>query len=1111
MKLALTVVVSYSKTIEVSKKYLTQNRLYQFTETTISAMTSSHQIPAVLNNSNMFNQSQADYLLQTVAESTLNLLIVEDMTEDIELMVLSLESGGVNFTYDTAQTATACRELLENSKYDAVLSDYRLPGFNGLEVLRLMQEFKQEIPFILVTGSLGEEAAVECIKAGMTDYVLKGRLFRLPTVLERSLQEFKMRRQQQEAIAKIERQAKREAIVNRIVQAMRETLVLDEVLQTTADQLHEALEINGCTILQPDAGNNISVRYISKAAVARERLLGVNCEIAQHYRCGLARGETVAIADLSTLQPSLQASAELFGFQAIAIAPLLYQKSFLGGICLYQCDRARAWSAEELSLLAVIADRCAIAIHQAELYQQAQTELAERKRAEARVRGIQQQLAAIAANIPGSVYRVVLHPDDTTSMPYMSPGAREVTGLDPAAAMARPELLTEIIHPEDKSLFDSSVLESKTSLQSCDRQYRIVLSSGEVKWVQDIARFSRTANGDIIIDGVALDISDRKLAEEALRQSEQRFRSLIENATDITVILDAQGIFRYISPSVKRILGYEPEGAIGKSALEAVHPDDCAAIAQALNKAIENPGASQPPIEYRVCHRNGQECFLEAVATNLLEDPAVKGIIINCHDITGRKQAEEQLLHDAFHDTLTKLPNRALFADRLEHALRLAKRRKDYFFAVLFLDLDRFKVVNESLGHAIGDQLLVAIARRLEACLRVGDTVARLGGDEFAILLEDIDGINEATNIASRLHQKINSPIVLDGHEIFITASTGITLSSAEYREPIDLLRDADTAMYRAKELGRARHEVFNSSMHAHALRLLQLESDLRRAIESIGGREREETLASGKSPLPPLSPDPQFIIHYQPIVSIASGKIAGFEALVRWQHPEGGLVSPGEFIPVAEETGSIVPIGRWVLRTACHQIRSWQQQFPNIRPLSVSVNLSVKQFSQPDLIEYIDLVLEETGLDGSSLKLEITESVLIENPESVTAMLGELRARNIHLCIDDFGTGYSSLSYLHRFPTNTLKIDRSFVSRMGVEGDLEKGNIDPTEIVRSIVALSHNLGMDVVAEGVEEAAQLSILKGLDCEYAQGYFFSKPLDSQTAAALISQQVENSST
>jgi diguanylate cyclase (GGDEF)-like protein/PAS domain S-box-containing protein len=1056
----------------------------------------------------MLDHEQTNYLLNLVAESTLNLLIVEDMAEDMELIVLALESGGVNFNCDTAETATECRQLLQNCQYDAVLSDYRLPGFNGLEVLKLMQELGQDIPLILVTGSLGEEAAVDCIKAGMTDYVFKGRLFRLPTVLERSLQEYKMRRQQQFAIAQIQRQATREAIVNRIVQAMRETLVLDEVLQTTADQLHEALEISACAILQPDAAGGIIVRYISSSA-DKQRLIGLNCELAEHYRTSLAAGETLVLDELSTLCPSLQASAEFVGFRAVAIAPLLYQQSFLGGIALYQCDRARSWNAEELSLVKAIADQCAIAIHQAELYQQAQTELAERKRAEAEVRGIQQQLTTMAANIPGSVYRAVLHPDGTMSMPYVSPGVREVTGIEAEEVMARPELLIEIIHPDDKSSFDSSVAASSASLQPCDRQYRIVLNSGEVKWVQDSARFSKNENGDIIIDGVALDISGRKQAESDLIQREQRFRSLIENATDITIIIDGKGIFRYISPSVKRILGYGPHHAIGRSALEVVHPDDCATIAQTLHKAIENPKRSQSPVEYRVRHRNGSWCYVEAVATNLLHDPAVNGIVINCHDITQRKLAEEQLLHDAFHDSLTGLPNRALFSDRLEHSLMLAKRRTDYLFAVLFLDLDRFKVVNDSLGHTIGDQLLIAIARRLETCLRAGDTVARIGGDEFVLLLEDIEGINEATNIVNRLQQKITSPILLDGHEVFITASIGITLSSDEYLEPTNLLRDADTAMYRAKQLGRARHEVFNSSMHAHALRLLQLENDLRRAIESIRDQAIEqESTPCARSVLPPLSAAPQFIIHYQPIVSIANNTINGFEALVRWQHPERGLVSPNEFIPIAEETGLIVALGRWVLRTACQQIRQWQQLFQNNPPLSVSVNLSVKQFSQPDLIEYIDQVLEESHLDGSSLKLEITESVLIENSESVTTMLVQLRARNIHLCIDDFGTGYSSLSYLHRFPTNTLKIDRSFVSRMGGQFDLSKGSIDPTEIVRSIVTLSHNLGMDVVAEGVEEASQLSILKGLKCEFAQGFFFSKPVDSQTAAGLIRQQAEN---
>jgi diguanylate cyclase (GGDEF)-like protein/PAS domain S-box-containing protein len=1075
----------------------------------------------------MLEGIQNKYLLK-ITKLMLNLLIVEDMTEDLELMVIALESGGVNFTFDLAQTATECRNFLQNGKYDAVLSDYRLPSFNGLDVLRMMRTLEQNIPFILITGSLGEEAAVECIKSGMTDYLLKSKLFRLPAVLERSLQEYKMRGQQQEAIAQIQRQAQREAIVNRIVQAMRETLVLDEVLQTTADQLHEALEISGCTILQPDTEGGIIVCYISSSA-NKEELIGINCEFAQYYRSSLAAGETIAISDLSTLCAELQASANVTGFRAVTIAPLVYQQSFLGAISIYQSDRDRTWSTEELSLVKAIADQCAIAIHQAELYQRAQTELAERKRAEAEFLGIQQQLAAIAANIPGSVYRSVIHPDGTIELPYISPGVRELIGIDPSEVMARPEMFMEIIHPDDKRFFDKSVAASSASLQPSDRQFRIILRSGELKWVQDNARFSKSENGDTIIDGVALDISGRKQAEEALRRSEQRFRSLIENATDITIILDAEGIFRYVSPSVKRILGYLPQRTIGRSVFETVHPDDSALITNTLKKAIENPKTSQSAVEYRVRHRNGSWCFLEAVASNLLHDPAVEGIVINCHNITKRKLAEAQLLHDAFHDGLTGLPNRALFVDRLEHVLSLKKRHKDYLFAVLFLDLDRFKVVNDSLGHAIGDQLLVAIARRLEICLRNGDTVARLGGDEFVILLEDIQGINEATSIANRLQQKITSPMLLDGHEVFITASIGIAMSSLEYLEPTNLLRDADTAMYRAKGLGRSRYEVFNSSMHAHALQLLQLENDLRRAAESIADRPREQDerqeqfrgsktsedstirdlrAKSFQSPLPPLSPSPQFIIHYQPIISIATNTITSFEALVRWQHPERGLVSPIEFIPIAEETGLIVPLGRWILRTACHQIRHWQQLFPCNPPLSVSVNLSVKQFSQPDLIEYIDQVLEESHLDGSSLKLEITESVLIENSESVTAMLVELRTRNIHLCIDDFGTGYSSLSYLHRFPTNTLKIDRSFVSRMGVKFDISKGEIDPTEIVRSIVTLSHNLGMDVVAEGVEEVSQLNLLKGLKCEYAQGYFFSKPIDSETAAVLIQQQQEN---
>jgi diguanylate cyclase (GGDEF)-like protein len=446
--------------------------------------------------------------------------------------------------------------------------------------------------------------------------------------------------------------------------------------------------------------------------------------------------------------------------------------------------------------------------------------------------------------------------------------------------------------------------------------------------------------------------------------------------------------------------------------------------------------------------------------------------------LAGGSAVAYRVFHYTFHDALTGLPNRALF---LQHLNRLIRRQNRFTrngngqtnFAVLFLDLDRFKVVNDNLGHEIGDQLLICTSQRLKRSLSPSHTLARVGGDEFAVLLKGVSNLKRATAIASQLQQEMALPFWIQDQEIFTSVSVGIALSQTESdHQPEDLLRDAHTAMYQAKALGKARQEVFATGMRIQVVRRLQLETDLRRAIEQQ-----------------------EFQLHYQPIVALETGRTAGFEALVRWQHPQNGFISPAEFIPVAEETGLIVPLGQWVIRMACQQIKQWQTEFKLDSALMMSVNLSGQQFTQPDLVEFIEETLAATGLEGHSLKLEITESVAMNNVESAIAMLARLKALNLQLSIDDFGTGYSSLSYLYRFPVDTLKIDRSFVSQMDAAGD-------DAAIVQTIVGLAHSLNMNVVAEGVETATQLARLQTMRCEYGQGYFFSKPLPVQRARDLL---------
>lgn len=435
-------------------------------------------------------------------------------------------------------------------------------------------------------------------------------------------------------------------------------------------------------------------------------------------------------------------------------------------------------------------------------------------------------------------------------------------------------------------------------------------------------------------------------------------------------------------------------------------------------------------------------------------------------EISDRQRAERQLVHDALHDGLTGLPNRALLMERIECAIQYAKRNRHYLFALLFIDLDRFKIINDSLGHLVGDRLLIEIAKLLPDGLRESDAVARLGGDEFVILLDEIEDLTDAIAVADRLQNRLREPFILDERTIFTSASIGIALSSTGYENSSQLLRDADIAMYRAKEKGKARYEVFDRAMYIQTLKTIELEQNLRLALDNG-----------------------ELALHYQPIISLANKTLAGFEALLRWQHPQQGFISPADFIPIAEDTGLILTIGDWVLREACQQLRIWQQKFaalPEVSGLKMSINVASQQLQELKFIARLDQLLQQTGLDASCLRLEITERILVDWGKNTLDTISQIKQRKIKLSIDDFGTGYSSLSYLRQLPIDNLKIDRSFINNIA-------SDTESFEIVKTIITLAHTLGMEAIAEGVETIEQVKLLKTLGCEFAQGYLFAKPL------------------
>ena len=562
---------------------------------------------------------------------------------------------------------------------------------------------------------------------------------------------------------------------------------------------------------------------------------------------------------------------------------------------------------------------------------------------------------------------------------------------------------------------------------------------------------------------------------EALQESEERYQALFELAPDAYLSITPDGTIASANQFSADYLGYSKEELIGSSAWRTVYEPDLPWVRQWIDSMFRDK-VTIGETELRKVRKDGSVFWIRERSKLILDAAGTPvGLNMICRDITQLKQAEEQLRQNAFRDPLTGLPNRVLFMDRLQLAIEHHKRHPEDFFAVLFLDLNRFKVINDSLGHLLGDRLLVAIGDRLQECLRPTDTVARLGGDEFTILIEDVADVSDAIRVAERVNTALASPFDLDGQEIFTAASIGIALSNTGYENSEEVLRDADIAMYRAKSQGTAGYRIFNPEMHARAVALLQLETDLRNALE------RQE-----------------FLLYYQPIVSLETNKIVGFEALIRWQHPRYGLQTPCQFIQVAEEAGLISLICQWVLYTACSRLAQWQRQFPAIAPLTMSVNIAGKQFNQPQLGQQVQQVLQDTSLSADSLHLEITEGAIMDGADGAAEILLQLRNLGVQLWIDDFGTGYSSLGRLYHFPIHGLKIDRSFVSQIE--------NADNAPIVETILTLARQIQLEVTAEGIETANQLARLQTLQCEYGQGHFFSPAIDEEAATALLNQGV-----
>lgn len=1020
-----------------------------------------------------------------------------------------------------------------------------------------------------------------------------------------------------QSILTLQAQIQREKALNRVVQAIRNSLDLDTIFATATAEAAQLMAPLDCYVVQ----------YVAEAGlwrtVAEYRhrsdlppTLGYEIPDADNpVAAQLHRLETVRLDDTGSVEDAVNQTVAETTPGAWLLTPLVVDGRLWGSFSIIANQRPFTWASEQIELAQAVAHQLEVAIHQAHLYRQVQLELGERRRVEAALEESQARLEAVAANLPGAIFRYCLRPDGTDGVLYMSPGCtrlwevaaeavvadatllwqmvhpddlpamqasvmasaqtltpwncawrittpsgiekwleaggqpvreadgsivwdtlildvterrkaqlaleasesrfqtladnvpgvlygyrlrpdgsdqfiyissgfREVYGLAPEIALTDSNVVWRMVHPEDVALLQQTMDLSYRTLDTWRVDHRIITSSGQIKWLQGIARPTPQPNGDVIWDGLIIDISDRKQAEAALRESEARYRLLAENTNDMVCLHDLLGHCLYVSPSCTALLGYRYDEMRDQELGDFAHPNDRDRLQTELRVAATD--GKTEPVTYRLRHQQGHYLWFETLIRSIADGTGqVVQLQTTSRDVTERVLAQRQLEHDALHDGLTGLPNRHQLMERLTLALGRTHAHPQYQFAVLFLDLDRFKVINDSLGHQAGDQMLVVIAAKLQATLRGVDLAARLGGDEFVVFIDGVEGIKgidadpaeielAAVAAAERIFAALVTPFTVADRQVYTTASIGIVVGHRGYTQAEHLLRDADIAMYRAKGNGKARYEIFTAQMHTQAMARLHLENDLRQAIN--GG---------------------EMVLHYQPIVTLATGAIAGFEVLTRWQHPSRGLVPPDEFIPLAEELGLISRLDVWTLAAACQQLVTWQQQFS--RPLTMSANLSAQDLRQPDLLANIDQVLASTGLAGAHLTLEITESMLIDDIEATIALLGQIKTRGVRISIDDFGTGYSSLSYLHRLPVDYLKVDRSFVAQAPA------GHLNHP-IVATIMALGSQLGLATVAEGVETPQQLEHLRSLGYTLGQGYLFSRPLPPDQITDLLTRQI-----